>query len=390
MLLLFFLTSSLLIATYALSALYSGNSKVALLGALTVWFFGTVGLGLRPHMIGYILLTCELLILHLARCRDVRWVFLLPPLFAVWINCHGSFIFGLTVLGIVLMSSFFELWAGPRVTHRWASKGRRLLLAAFFLSMAALFLNPTGVKQMLYPIDVLFNQPKGLAYVDEWMPPALNNVRTLGMLATAGLICGLVLLRRAELRIEELLLIALGMQMSFSHTRMVFVFGIVAAPVLSRLLRNSWDSYEFARDRRMPNAVMMSMSLAALVLAFPGWIDLDAQVKKGNPVKAVEFIRGAGLSGGMLNEYVYGGYLIWALPEHKVFVDGRSDVYEWTGVLAEFGKWALLQADPVVLPDKYHVGFCLLSKDAPMAQVLPYLPGWKRVYSDEMAVVFSR
>jgi hypothetical protein len=331
-----------------------------------------------------------LLIIHVARCRDVRWIFLLPPLFGLWINCHGSFIFGLTVLGVVLFCSFFELRAGPLVAHRWASMDRRLLLAAFFLSIAVLFPNPIGMKQVLYPIDVLFNQPKGLAYVDEWMPPASHDVRTLGMLATAGLICGLVLLRRAELRIEELLLFALGMQMSFSHTRMLFVFGIMGAPILTRLLCDSWDTYEFARDRRTPNAVMMLMSLSVVFLAFPGWNQLDAQVKKGNPAKAVEFIRRAGLSGKMLNEYVYGGYLIWALPEHKVFMDGRSDVYEWTGVLAEFGNWALLQADPAVLLDKYHVGFCLLSKDAPMVRVLPYLPGWKKVYSDEMAVVFSR
>ena len=32
----------------------------------------------------------------------------------------------------------------------------------------------------------------------------------------------------------------------------------------------------------------------------------------------------------MLNEYVYGGYLIWAAPENPVFVDGRADIFEWT------------------------------------------------------------
>ena len=390
MVLFVWLTSALLIAAYALCAIYSGNAKVALLGALTVWFFGTVGLALRPHMIGFLLLTCELLVLHLARSRNVRWAYLLPPLFAVWINCHGSFILGLMVLGIVILCSYFEIRVGPLVGHRWESGDRTVMLFAAALSVAALFVNPIGLKQVLYPIDVLFNQPKGLNYVDEWQAPALNSARALGMLAVSGLICFLAASRRADLRLEELLLLTVGLQMCVSHSRMLFVFGILAAPVLSRVLSSFWDTYVFARDRRRPNAVMMLVSSVTLILAFPVQSELNAQVNKGNPAKAVKFIRKAGLSGGMLNEYVYGGYLIWALPEHKVFVDGRSDVYEWTGVLAEFGSWSLLQADPAALLEKYHVGFCLLAKDAPMAHVMPYMPGWKRIYSDEMSVVFGR
>jgi hypothetical protein len=269
-------------------------------------------------------------------------------------------------------------------------RDRNLLIAAFALSIAALFLNPVGVQQVLYPLDVMIHQPKGLAAVAEWQPLALNEPRAGILLLIAGLICVLTAMPRAVLRLEELGLLILGMGMALSHVRMLFVFGIVAAPVLSRLLAKSWASYELARDRRMPNVVIMLISLAALVLAFPNPKVLEAQVKKDNPVKAVDFIRRTGLSGRMLNEYVYGGYLIWALPEHKVFMDGRADVYEWTGVLADFGAWAMLQADPAILLDKYGVDFCLLAKDAPMAHVMPYLPGWKKAYSDELSVIFVR
>ena len=34
------------------------------------------------------------------------------------------------------------------------------------------------------------------------------------------------------------------------------------------------------------------------------------------------------------------GYLIWAMPEHPVFIDGRGDVFGWSGVFDEFAKWA--------------------------------------------------
>ena len=92
----------------------------------------------------------------------------------------------------------------------------------------------------------------------------------------------------------------------------------------------------------------------------------------------------------MLNDYGFGGYLIWALPENKVFIDGRADIFDWAGVMSEFGRWATLQDDPVQLLDKYRIRFCLLSKNAPMGRLLPYLPGWRKAYSDDVATVFVR
>jgi hypothetical protein len=91
----------------------------------------------------------------------------------------------------------------------------------------------------------------------------------------------------------------------------------------------------------------------------------------------------------MLNEYVFGGYLIWAMPEHPVFVDGRADVFEETGVLREFADWTSLRSEPVTLLDKYKIGFCLLAPQSPMTRVLALL-GWTKVYFDSNSAVFIR
>ena len=198
------------------------------------------------------------------------------------------------------------------------------------------------------------------------------------------------LIRRVELRVEEVLLLAMGFGMAISHSRLMFVFGLLAAPVLTRLLADMWDRYDPSRDLRVPNAILMLLSLATIWMAFPGQGQLELQVKENNPVKAVEFIRQSHLEGRMLNDYTWGGYLIWALPEHKVFVDGRADIYEWTGVLRDFAAWALLQTDPRNLLEKYRVDFCLLSRETPMAHVLPFLPGWKMIFSDDRSIIFTR
>jgi hypothetical protein len=382
--------SALLIVAYALCAQYSGNSKVALVGAMVTWFFATVGVAIRPHLVGYLLLTCELLIVHMGRSRSPRWFLLLPPLFAVWVNCHGSFFFGILALGIFLFGSFWELRWGSLVSHRWERSRRNIFAIAFATSVAALLINPSGLKQVTYPLDLMFNQSTNLQAVDEWQPLTFDNARAVGLLAVAGFVFLSALIRRAELRLEELLLLTLGFGLAVRHNRMVFVFGVLAAPIICRLLSNDWDNYEPARDRRTPNAIMLLVSLIAVIFAFPTSTELQQQVDKNNPVKAVEFIRKADLSGEMLNDYAFGGYLIWSLPEHKVFVDGRTDIYDWTGVLDEYGAWATFRRDPKELLDKYHIGFCLLSRTAPMTRVLPYLPGWKMIYSDELSIIFVR
>src|ERR1700692_2227866 len=118
MLWLCFFTASLLIAGYTLCSLYSGNSKTAFLGALTIWLFGTVGFAIRPQMIGYLFLIFELLFLHVGQTRDRRWFLGLPPLFAIWINCHGSFFFGIALAALFLFSSYFDFQIGSLVAKR--------------------------------------------------------------------------------------------------------------------------------------------------------------------------------------------------------------------------------------------------------------------------------
>lgn len=382
--------SVLLVAAYTLCSLYSGNAKVALLGGMVVWLFSTIGLAVRPQMIGYSLLICELLILHLARTRNARWLFLLPPLCALWINCHGSFFLGLIVAVVFLFSAFFNFRLGSLVAIPWNAQARKVLAVVVPLSAAALLLNPTGIKQVMYPIETLVSLPLAISSISEWQPMELsNNIRGVAMLVVTAAILLLAVTRRAELLWHELLLLGLGFWLALGHQRMLFVFGILAAPTLCRMLATSWENYDFARDRVLPNAVLMGLAGVAAILAIPKSQALTAQVVAGNPVRAVDYMKSHHLSGHLLNEYVFGGYLIWAAPEYPVFVDGRGDVFEWTGVLADLDRWALLQGDPQDLLKKYDIDICLLARGAPMTHVLPLL-GWKAVYSDDMSMVFTR
>ena len=390
MLWLCFFTAAILIAGYALCALYSGDAKVGFVGAFAIWFFGTIGFAIRPQMIGYLLLIVELLLLQLGRTRNPRWFFALPPLFAIWVNCHGSFSLGIAIAAAILFSSWFRFRYGSLIAIPWDSGRRQTLAWALALSLLALLLNPAGIKLILYPLDTLLHQPIGVSQVSEWQPLQFDDARAFALLGVITCVFLMVVVRRMELYWHELLILVLVTWMAASHRRLLFPFGILTAPILSRLLTSPADAYNSKRDHPLPNAVLIALSLLVAYFAFPSPENLLAQVEIKSPVKAVEFIRTHHPPGPMLNEWIDGGYLVWALPEYPDFIDGRADVFEWSGVMADFGQWATLQAPPTALLDKYHVNFCLLTRGSPMSYVLPLLPNWKSVYSDANSVIFER
>jgi len=380
----------LVLSGFLLCTLYSGNVKIGFLGGLVIWVFSTVGLAVRPHMLGFLLFDCELLILQMGKEKNARWFYALPPLFALWINLHSSFIFGLAVLAVMIGCSFAEFTFGAVTAQRWPWRTTKTLLWCTGVSILALLVNPIGAKLLWYPVEVMLHQPLNLGFIAEWQQPDFGSVRGVILLGGAAVIILVLLLRSVRIRLEELLLVGVLFYFAIRHVRMEFLFGIVAAPILCRLLADAWDRYAPERDRIAPNAFLIAVAAVATVVAFPSSHTLAEQVERANPVQALAFIRQAGLSGRLLNDYAYGGYLIWAAPERRVFIDGRADLYEPAGVLADYMRFMSLDADPQLLLTKYDIGYCLFSRDQPIVHVMPLLPGWSQVYSDEQAVVFAR
>src|ERR1039458_1987354 len=195
------------------------------------------------------------------RPRNARWFYGLPVVFVIWINCHASFILGIVVAGVYLFSSFFNFEIGSLVARRWDPHCRRTLVGALIVSVVGLFLNPGGIKQILYPFDTLMNMHILMANVQEWAPLQMTEARGIGLMAVVVCCLLLAVTRPCELFLEDLLLLAMGTWLAVGHLRMLIGFGMVAAPILSRQLANSWENYEVEEDRIWPNAVMIAVSL---------------------------------------------------------------------------------------------------------------------------------
>jgi hypothetical protein len=106
------------------------------------------------------------------------------------------------------------------------------------------------------------------------------------------------------------------------------------------------------------------------------------------PKDAVAWLQENRPVGPMLNEYGWGGYLIWRLPEYPVFVDGRTDLYgdeilgQWTQVVNARPGWE----DTL---DRWGIRLVLLPPSWPVTSLLEER-GWRLLYQDGQAVLFGR
>jgi hypothetical protein len=90
----------------------------------------------------------------------------------------------------------------------------------------------------------------------------------------------------------------------------------------------------------------------------------------------------------VLNEYGFGGYLIFA--GLKPFIDSRAELYG-DEFLKNYAR--IIAPEPDALKAtlaKYKIGWTLLKPDCPAVAVLDMMPGWHRLYADDVAVVHVR
>jgi len=91
----------------------------------------------------------------------------------------------------------------------------------------------------------------------------------------------------------------------------------------------------------------------------------------------------------VFNRYMWGGYLIFFCRDVKPFVDGRTDIFEYTGVLKDYLDAEQLK-DSLQIMDKYRIHYVLLPPDYPLAYLLKNNTGWKVIFTDDVAMIFER
>jgi len=372
---------------YYLSGGAAANCKNATIATLIGIFLGVVSIGPRTLLFGWLCMVALLVVLDRFR-RSGTGLWMLPPLFALWVNLHPSWAFGLAVLALTIASGLVEGEWGIVQASKWKAADLKKLLLATAISVAALFANPFGYKLVSYPFEFLFRQQTNVQYVEEWQGVdfASGNGKVM-LLVLLGLLALNILVRR-RWRLDEVLLMAFALWAALSHSRFLFFAGLILPPLVAQRL-SLFAPYDPKIDKPWLNGIIMASVVGSLLFFFPSNAELEQRVSEDFPKAALAFMQRQQLHGRLFNQYAWGGYIEWNAPEIKPFVDGRADIFVYNGVLEDHRKASALEA-PFAVLDKYGIDYVLLQPGRPLAYAVEHAPGWHMIYSDKISAILAR
>lgn len=395
--LLMLLKSALAIVVFLLARSGCGGFwRAVALSALAQY---VIALQPLPYVCSILFLAIELLLLLSSRhSGSMRRLFWLPLLFLLWANLHLQFVAGLLLLALFVIAVSAEhgltairvQWLSPRILPL----PLRRVIAIAALSLLATSLTPYGFRLIPMASRALYSDV-ALKYFSEMtsMPfrhPQDYLVMLLVMMAF------LALGRRRSLELFELLMLAAGTALAFRIQRDAWMAVLPAIAVLSRNF--SAEPRENDSTRVKPHiwqwSAIAAVTAAVLVIAaarLPDRNVLMNRVSQNFPVKACEYIRSNNLPHPLFNEYSWGSFLTWYLPQYPVVADSRVDLYG-DEILSKYfdvvGGKERLDAEPMVA----RAGTLLLERNSAMTKALMNLPAlrsqYRLVYSDERASVF--
>lgn len=351
----------------------------------------------RPHVVSFLLLA--IWILGLERLRSGRAVrlWLFPLLMLIWANSHGGFIIGLLALAAYVAG---WIWQTLRRTADKALGLRWLLVSS--TSLVASVITP----------DLWHNwgavlQNRSPFVLSRTVETRALDVATPGTWPFLAMLCLVLILFALNWRrlvpAHVFLLGGLSI-MSWSMERNIPSFAIAAAPILvpwlkSALVRRDvWLAFERGVSRidgSLRGGIWPSIALIAAVASSA--IRLSAG--KGPsyhfssvvfPVAAANWILDHPITGNMLNDFNWGGYLLFRLwPSQRVFIDSQTDFYgeeltrQYEDLITVRGDW---QGDL----ERYDISWVLLPSSSALAGNLRFDGSWEVLYQDATATILRK
>jgi hypothetical protein len=347
-----------------------------------------------PDTCSLVFLAIELALLLESRRGNARLLFWLPLLFVLWANTHVQFVYGLVVLGMFLAAG-----VAGEVCHRWGvtwfEDVPALPLGVSGVVVAACFC-ATLVSPYGYQVyEAAMRNAGAVAYIAEHHAMNFRHPQhyVLLLLAMAAF---LVLGRRRSRDVFQILLMVGGVMVGFRMQADAGFLAVASVAVVGDTL--SGAEMETEQGRRvhlgrleiLATAVLLLVAgVAAFGLMVPDDKALLTTVGKSFPVRAADYIGENHLPNPLFNEYKWGGFLTWYLPDYPVAIDGRRDLY---GEEINERYFAVTNAELPLNSDPDFVGAqtILLPANSAMAEALATIPDFKVVYRDDLAMVLVR
>lgn len=311
-----------LIATLSLviavpKKLFTWGIWPTLLGAAGFMVF----VGHRPQVFSWLFLSIIIRLIYDSKLWQ-QYRLYLPIIFIVWANMHGGFALGLALLVLHIVYRFI-------IEKRWWP----LDWIIVFSCLIATFINPYGPRMWFEIYQTMTDQTLSKLIV-EWSP--MITTKQIWWNPSFWLFSGgtliLTLLNWRQIPKFQILISVLMLIAAYYSRRHLTLAVIATLPVLALAIHLTYQRWV---QTRLPNrgkiGIVMITSLIVLVVSISQIRPLIYQEMEDffYPKLAVKYLEATPINGRILTHYSWGGYLIWKLPEQKVFVDGRMPSWRW-------------------------------------------------------------
>ena len=391
--------------TYALLVAYMRRSRVeaflAFVTGIVAAILGSPHWVARPHLFTFLGLA---VLLHLARYGRRWWIF--APFFAVWANFHGGFVLGIAVLAAMAAGEWIESRVAADAKDRadWLATARRHGLGAL-AGVAGAMVNPMGPYLLLRVRRILGNEYL-LGVTSEFQSMDFHILYGRVFLLVVLLILTALTLRPRRLSAPTLLVVTM-ISRARSTPDAMRPFSVLSRcrcwpsnstrrgaacaaspPARTRCVRGR-GAYGGARALgSMVAALMLVFALSRGVVAGTQLVPSEFDPDKF-PVGAVSAARAASLQGNIYNYFIWGGYILHAWPEQRIFIDGMTDFLGEDVVRAYLN---IEQLDPGwdAELDRLGVSIVIVPPGARLVPALLQRGGWRSWYEDGTAVILVR
>jgi hypothetical protein len=398
------LAGLLLALTYALVARFlirrGGDPLLAYLVSMAAAVLSAAHWLARPHLFTLLLVV---VLLELLQNTTRRALLAYVPLFVLWANLHGGFSFGCILIALFAIGEAAEGLVARDARELWWARAKHHA-AALGLALASSLVNPFGWRLPAHVFG-FFGNSAILRQTQEFMSPDFHTINgKIFLLALLGVVAALALSRRRPPAPTLLVLLA-TIAFSLLSQRNIEFFGLAALPLLAwhldpewralPLLRRAKAVFEREHAGRYPGLGAALAAVLLLALALAGGTIAGAAVvpdrfdEKAFPVRAVAEARADHLEGRIFNNFIWGGYLLYAWPEQRVFIDGGTDHYG-EKLFNEYIRVANLEPGWRDILKRWDIELALLPPDSRLADELVHDGAWRPWFCDSVSVILRR
>lgn len=351
----------------------------------------------RPQTISFFAFGLLIFLIEKHRQGHRRALWWAIPLFAVWVNAHGVFVFGLAALGLYVVGTLWD----ALVAREWQARRGALveLCAQGLLTVAVLSLNPQGPWGIITYVLGFFQSSATVQYNLEF--EALTIRSTDGMVFAVTILFLFLARLNSTTRLttaQTLTLLAFA-TMTLMSRRSVVWFGMVTIPILAQLLRGWWrQPWPLLPGKPLVTATIMALLLLFVGMMLPWWrpaipklVATRPWLDASTPVDATRFLCDEFSPGTRGYQAIaFASYMEAACPDLPTFMDTRFELYpieQWDEYIdLQNGRYRWTE-----VVEKYGMRYIFAdSKDQPnLVDAVAADAGWQEIYRDERAVIFA-